>query len=1175
MHFQTKFIRYLRPFIASLAVMACVIPANAATAIKANKTVLPHQKNKVKYVKNLQIASSEIQNSIETLVSSDVISLAARKHTAQGIVVKGKVTSIEDGKGLPGVSILEKGTNNGTVSDLDGNYSIEVSDSESSLIFSFIGFVSQEIQVGNQTSIEVSMSPDVQALDEVVVTALGIKRETRSLGYDVGQVKGQELTDVSQENVLNSLAGRVTGVTVNQTSGPGSSVSVIIRGMTSLTTDNQPLFVVDGIPMSNSVNNIQENGSRNQVDYGNAISDINPDDIESISVLKGPSAAALYGSRAGNGVILITTKSGSGKKQLGVSVSTNTVFERPTRLLDYHYRYASGQRNAILDEGSAYWGGPELDVGNTAVQWNSPVDENGLPIPTELVSYPDNMRNFLQTGITSNNNIALTGGGEKGDFRVSYSNMTHRGLIPNSDLFRHTVSTGVNYEILKGLTFSSNINVGTTFSNDRPNTGNRGANALQAVYTWPHVNVLDMQDYWVEGQEGIRQFRPSNEGNNPYFIAYGITNAFRRERAFGNMKLNWEISPKFSLIVRTTLDKNNENRETKIPFDYTRQPNGGYFLSDLAFQETNSDFLATYNDEVGAFDVNVSFGGNYMKQRNTNNWVGSTNRRIGLVVPNLFTVENINRDNLGVTNSMAEKAIYSLYALASIGYKDMLYLDVTGRNDWSSTLPIENRSYFYPSASLSWLANYTFDLPEFISLLKLRAGWAQVGNDAAPYRLNPVLGTGSYNDLTTVSVSSRLLNPQLKPEIATSTEFGMDLSFFEDRIRFTGTYYNIQNENQIISIPLPRSSGFSGKDINAGLLESSGWEIAIGGTPIKQMGGLTWDVNVNYTRNRTILKELAPGVDFIDLWQDNNGGAFTFVGDEIGDLYSAGYARVMDPNSPYYRWPILSSNGAWQELPNDRENRIKVGNFNPDFMIGLQTSLNYKNFIVNASFDWRQGGEFQSYTYRYGESDWKSSRQLGNLIPGSLYSDEELVDLLKSDPEAYIIPRNGNFPRVGGHTAATGGYFYDDDGNAVPGNDGAFVPGVIQVEGADTPDDFSDDVYEEHLSPSDANIYPITNTYPWDFNQNITFDASFIKLRELSIGYRLPQLWGIKNAVFSVYTRNIILWTAADVGIDPERAFEANRSTQGNTQMQFRQGLERQNIMPWTVPFGFKLRFDF
>ncbi|MEQ9439571.1 MAG: SusC/RagA family TonB-linked outer membrane protein [Cyclobacteriaceae bacterium] len=1083
------------------------------------------------------------------------------------INVRGTVSD-EEGGGLPGVNVVEKGTNNGTVTDVEGDFSLSVEGSTSTLVFSSIGYTTQEVSVGNQTTINVSMATDTRSLNEVVVTALGIEREERSLGYDVANVEGEQLRQVSQENVLSSLSGRVPGVTINQTSGPGSSLSVIIRGATSLTTDNQPLFVVDGVPMSNGLNNVTQNGDGNQVDYGNAISDINPDDIESINVLKGPSAAALYGTRAGNGVIIITTKSGVRNKALGVSFSTSNVFERPTRLLDFHYKYANGQRNGVFNEGSAYWGGPNLDEGITAVQWNSPVDENGVATPTALRSYPNAMKDFMQTGITSNNNVAVSGGNGNGSFRVSYSNMVHQGMIPNSDLFRNNLSTAIDYSITDKLNFSSNINVGRTHSNDRPSTGDRRANPLEAVYASSHVDYNEMKDIWVEGQEGIQQIR-TDAGDNPYFIAYGIENAFVRDRIYGNLSLTYDFTDKFSLMARYSLDRVNENRETKIPFSYSRAAQGGYFLSDISSQESNTDFLATYDTKAGLFDVNLSFGGNIMHREYFGSSIGSGgNRNNGLVIPGIYNVSNIPLDNISVGSSISEKAIYSLYALASFGFKDQLYLDITGRNDWSSTLPASNRSYFYPSASLSWLANYTFDLPETVNMLKLRGGWAQVGNDTDPYRLEPSLSTGNYNTVTTVSVPSGLLNPNLLPELSTSVEGGIDLNMFENKLRFSGTYYSIDNENQIFAINLPQSSGFNSKYINAGLIRSRGWEFTLGGTPI-QRDGLTWDVNLNWSTNTTTVEELSENLEFITLWGENGGGAITDVGEEIGNMYSAGYAYVQDENSPYYRWPVLSENGEWIEL-SGRENMRYVGNFNPDFIMGMQTSLRFKRFTLNASFDWRQGGEFMSFTYRYGESDWKSQRQLDNLIPGGQYSEGELVELLKSDPEKYIIPKAGNYPRVGGHTAETGGFAVDADGN-----DGAFVPGVIQTAGADTPDDFSDDEYVEHLGGSGTNVYPITNTYPWDYNEQVTFDASFIKLRELSLAYQLPDIGSISNASIAIYTRNIMLWTAADIGIDPERAFQATNGAQGDTQSYFRQGMERQNVMPWSVPIGFKLNFNF
>jgi TonB-linked SusC/RagA family outer membrane protein len=926
-----------------------------------------------------------------------------------------------------------------------------------------------------------------------------------------------------------------------------------------LTTDNQPLFIVDGVFMENSLNNVSENGSGNQVDYGNAISDINPDDIADVTVLKGPSAAALYGTRAGNGVIIITTKSGSGAKKMGVSVSTSTLFERPTRLLDFHYKYANGGRNSTLDEGSAYWGGPQLDAGIISEQF-------GYDEPRELKSFPNNMKEFLQTGITSTNNIAFTGGGDKGDFRISYSNMSMRGMIPNHDRFNNSLKTNVNYKLLDKLTFSSNVTIARTHSNDIPSTGDRRNNPLQAVYESSYIDVNLFKDYWLPGQENVQQYRAPS-GDNPYFVAYGMNNAFRRDRIYGTMSLKYDFTDDLSLMVRHSMDSYNETRETIVPFSADRMPNGNYSIQDIFHQERNSDFLLAYNKTASDWDINVSLGGNIMNRQGSSSFVGSGgNRRNGLVVPGLYNVSNIPLDNISVSSSQYERAIYSLYGLASIGYGGQIYLDLTARNDWSSTLPAENRSYFYPSASLSWLANYTFSLPESVSLLKLRGGWAQVGNDTDPYQLEQSLGLGSWNQLVTQSVPSTLLNSELVPEENTSIEFGLDFNMFNDRLRFSGTYYTMDNKNQIFSVPLPRSSGYSSKLINAGLINSEGWEFTFGGTPIRN-SNLTWDIDFNLTRNRTTVEELTDDLEFIQIWSEN-AGAYSFVGDQIGDIYSYGIAQVQDPNSEYYQWPIIEGT-EWVRL-RDIENWEKVGNFNPDFLLGMQTRLNFGKFTVSASIDWRNGGEFVSYTYRYGESDWRSQRQLDQLIPGGLYSEEELATLLKSNPEEYIIPQVGRYPRVGGHTAETGGLPLDDGGN-----DGAFIPGVIQTAGADTPDDFTDDEYVEHLGGPGTAIIPITDTYPWSYNKNITFDASFIKLRELSISYALPKIIGISGANFAVYTRNLMLWNKAKIGIDPERAFQANGGTQGNTTSQFKQGFERQNVMPWSASVGFKLNFSF
>ena len=1091
--------------------------------------------------------------------NSTAFSIENTGESTLAIQVSGRVTSDEDGTGLPGVTVMEKGTSNGTITNLNGDYTLQVADQRSILVFSYVGFETQEITVGNSNTIDISMEESMGTMGEVVVTALGIEREKRSLGYSIGEVKGDDMVDVAQENMLNSLAGKVSGVTINQTSGPGSSVSVIIRGATSLSNDNQPLFVVDGVPMVNQLNNVKRQGDRNEVDYGNIISDINPEDIESVSILKGPSAAALYGSRAGNGVVLITTKSGKKGQGLGVSFSTSNVFEAPYRYLDLHYKYANGNRSDRYDEGSAYWGGPALDKGVLAPQWNSPLDENGNKIPMELKSYPDNMKNFLELGFTSNNNLAISGSSDAATYRIAYDRLDHNGMIPNTDLKKNGISTSASYSLSDNLEVSSNINYVMSGSGNRASTG-RGTNPLAAVYQWSNVDVRELRDYWAEGGEHIQQLTPNINADNPYFLAYGINNAFEREHAYGNIKLDWDISPSLSAFGRITHDASNEKRESKLPWSYTRETKGAYYLDEFSNRETNMDILLTYQKQINDFDFSVSVGGNSMYRSGNGFSMGG---RV-LAVPGLYRISNIATSARVASNSTYEKRVYSAYGLASIGFQNMLYLDITGRNDWSSTLPIDNRSYFYPSVSLSWLANYTFDLPSTISLLKLRGGLAQVGNDTDPYQLNNALGTGSWGDLVTTSMPSTLLNPTLKPEIATSQEVGLDFELYDGRLKFEGTYFYVENSNQILNVNTAPSTGYSASKINAGLLASQGFELTLGGTPISNVNGLNLDLSINWTRTRTTIKELMGDMEYFQFWEDNAGGAFTWVGQEIGDLYSRGYVKVTDPGSPYFNWPILDRNGEWQR--NDGiENMDKVGNFNPDFLLGTQVALSYKRFRLSASFDWRSGGDFMSWTYRYAESSWLSQRQLDNMIPRGDMSEDELAAMLQSNPEKYILPQNGSFPRVGGHTQETGGML-----TAEGVYDGGFIPGVRSMINPET----GEEELVPHLGHNpgfDENagtvVRPITDMYSWRFNQSATFDASYLKLRELSLGYRFADIGAFKNVNLSVYTRNVILWTKSKIGIDPERAF---RNDNGS----FHQGIEHNNVLPWTVPVGFKLNFN-
>ena len=1119
-----------------------------------------------------------------------------------GVFAQQEVTGVirsEDGELLPGVSVVIKGTLIGVTSDFDGNYSIKSQSPQSVLVFSYLGMETQEITVGSQSKIDVVMRSSSQQLDEVVVTALGISREKKSIGYSVSEVQGDALDKVPRENVINGLAGKVSGVAISSTGTAGSSVSMVIRGATSLSSDNQPLFVVDGTPVFNTINNVGGVGGDNRVDYGNAISDLNADDIASVTVLKGASAAALYGSRAGNGVVLVTTKSGKAKKGLGVTVNSSTVFDIPTTYLDTHRRFAAGSRPytpdnyptnpygaIVIGENGSAWAGPELDKGYMAIQWPYSEQElaSGVPVPRELKSY-DNPKNFFDTAITTSNNVSIQDNNERINYRLSYSGMSNKGFVPNTDLNKHAINLNSTLRLNKALSVSTSLNYAKSFSDNRA-AGNRGANPIQAMYEIaPHIDVRGMRDYWLSGYEGLYQNSPyqwgddpteSTEWNNPYFLANEVKNGFMRNRFYGNVKADWQITDDFSAFVRYNFDELNEDRETKISNGYTKEMNGAYGVTDIFRNEVNIDYLLTYKKKYDNWDFTVSFGGNQRKYKSTSTTNQTKNGGQGLLIPNLFTLYNIAPDNLYYNNYTSEKQVNSLYGLASIGFRNFLYVDVTGRNDWSSTLPAGNNSYFYPSVSGSLLLNNAFDMGDKISLVKLRAGYAEVGNDTDPYNLDPVLNNqGTWGKGLMLSVPAGLLNPDLKPESQESWEVGADLAFFQNRLSVSGTYYVSNNRNQIFPVQSPISSGYSSQLINAGLLTNKGYEGSLNATIITN-SNWNWDMGFVFTKNKTWVMELPEGLDRIDFWSDAKGGASTWIGEEVGTIYDRAMVRVEDVNSPYYGWPILDEDG-WEDsdrtLQDENGKRVApiIGNFNPDFILGMTTSVAYKNWSLSMNFDWRNGGQFVSQTYRYGESDMHTQRWLDKLHNFSNVGD--VPTYLKDHADQYLSPDGEFYVLVGGPTAADGGYPVEEGGITL--NDGVFMPGVV----GDYDDNGNFVAERENLGGPGTSYIRYQDHYGWDFTRTATFDADFIKLREISLTYNIPsmrlQQIGIQNMAVSLFSRNIMIWNKANIGVDPEMAFQPESDTQGRSGMQFKQGIERFNVNPWAVPVGFKVSFGF
>ncbi len=1106
-------------------------------------------------------------------------SAAQQKNTVTGTV------KAADGSVLPGLSIVVKGTTVGTTTNVDGKYNIDVPD-DATLLFSFIGFEPQEIVVAGKRVIDVTMQPSVESLDEVVVTALGIKREEKSLGYSVGTVAGEELSRVVQENVLNSMAGKVTGVQINQTGGAGSSVSMIIRGATSMSTDNQPLFVVDGVPMSSSVNNVGGFGSDNRVDYGNAISDLDPESIESVSILKGPSAAALYGTRAGNGVVLITTKKASSKKGMKVEVTSNTVFDIPSKYLDIQSRFAFGARpytpdafeNGIIPPFSpaeAVGAGPELNKGYWQAQPFAQLDANGVPIPTELVSYPDNYKNFINSSaFTTTNGVSVSSTSDKVNYRLGISNMTNKGLVPNSDLNRNNLNLSVSSKVKENFTVSTDVSYTHNWSDNRPSTQERGTNPLQwAAWTPPNVDIRQLENYDLGGG------RVKNIGSgwdNPYYLAYGINNSFSRNRFMGNVQGTWDITPKLSLMGRYALNKTDEVRETKMDPGYSKEPNNGsYGIVTGEGMEQNLDALLTYKNNWDDFNLSASVGGNMLYSRGSS-ISNSAKSGSGLIIPFVYTVQNIKNTALAYSNSRYERAINSVYAMANMGWRDLIYLDVTARNDWSSTLPSENRSYFYPSASLSLMINNMLNMGSDVNLLKVRGGIAQVGNDTSPYSLYPTYyDAGQWGDAIRLGKPGSLLNPNLLPEEATSYEIGIDFKGFDNRLRFEGTYYKEDNRNQILGVPLAGSTGFGSIKVNAGLLQSKGWELAVGYTAIKN-SDWTWDLDLNFTTNDTYLLELTDGVEFVDFWDEARVKNTAHVKNEekghdglIGNLYTRKILRVTDETSPYYNYPILpeGEDAEWQK----EDDYSKVGNYNPDFILGLQSALSYKNFTLSMTFDWRAGGQYVSQTWRYLTESVVSNTWLNQVVapPDGLggQPSQAMRDWVVANADQLIYTNN---PRpVGGATKEDGGY-YTDYYTGIGAYDGIFAPGVYGHY-----DDNGKFILEkESLGGPGTEIRPYVASYPWDLGEANIFDADYIKLREISLNYNLPAKYtskiGVQDVNFSIYSRNIMIWTKdSGIGIDPERAYQSDGSGR------FKQGVERYNAEPWVIPVGFKIGFSF
>ncbi|MDF9796613.1 TonB-linked SusC/RagA family outer membrane protein [Catalinimonas alkaloidigena] len=1095
-----------------------------------------------------------VHSLIASLLFITCFGVASHSAMAQDKTVKGSVKDASSGEALIGVSVVIQGTSQGTVTDVNGDYRVQVSSPDDVLVFSFIGYQTVNERVGERNTINLEMQVDTKQLSEVVVTALGVERESKSLGYTVQKVSGEEITQARETNVINALAGKVAGVNiVGSSSGPTASSNITIRGQSSLSGNNQPLFVVNGLPITNGLNSPGDglNGSTT-IDFGNAASLINPDDIAEISVLKGPTAAALYGTRAANGVVLITTKTGKDAEGFGVEINSNTSFQSVLRWPDYQNSYGGGgygkrdyvngtQYTGSYDAFGESWG-PPMD-GRLVRQFGS----EGEPVPFN--PSPDNIKNFFRTGRTFTNNVALNYHKDEADFRLSYTNLDQQGVVPNSDLSRNTFFTSAGTRIAEKLSVRGNMFYIDGQSGNVPNAGYDESSSIMYGWLWYPRNlpISKLEDYW-EVEDVQQRNHESLWTNNPYFLVNENTNSYQRRRFIGNVNLIYDITDNLKARFRTSGDVNNESRQFRraVSTRGTPEEQGSYREDELYFRETNHELLITYSGgeiSENLFTYEVSVGGNRMKQ------ISSTTRNYapGLTIPGLFNLGNA-RGNIITNQFDQEKQINSIFGLANIAYQNMIFLDLTARNDWSSTLPINNNSYFYPSVSLSAVISDLFDISPSspIAFAKIRAGYAQVGGDTDPYNIANVYEFGNiWGGQPVANKSALLRNPDLKPETTSTFELGTDIRFFDDRLGIDFTYYYISSRDQILQVPLAQTTGYAARLLNAGEIQNKGVELMLRATPLETNAGLNWDVSLNFARNRSEVISLADGITNYqiapDMYPGDGGQDLSLearVGEPMGQLVGLDLQRVQE--GPY-AGEVIHQNG----IPLVNTEKVSAGTYQPDFTFGLYNTFNYKNFSFGFLFDGRVGGKIFSRTHTMlvsgGAITNEDDEKIGSILEGRVEHEPLQYDAEGNPP----LDENGNY---------VWGPFVDE---------GSFVgPGVMNVGTEENPEYVPND---EPVATRDYIYRYYNNIFNRDIITTGTFENTWVKLREVIISYNLPASFtdriGLQAASVSLVGRNLLLFTDVPT-IDPEAfSIRDGRIIQGFESTQ----------LPSTRSFGFNI----
>ena len=1067
--------------------------------------------------------------------------------TAQITRVTGNVTSSEDGEPVVGASVLVKGTNVGTITDIDGNFTINnVPSNATILVVSFVGMQSQEVPI--REMVRVMLRPDSELLDEVIVTALGISRERKSLGYAVQDVKSEALNRTSQMNVGNALQGKVAGVQITQAGGAvGASQRILIRGNSSF-NNNDPLIVIDGVPMDGSAGATSASDGGGTLDIGSGLNDINPEDIESISVLKGGSAA-LYGMRAGNGVILITTKKGSSAKGKTTitydgSFTVDNVYHLPkfqnkygqgyagseyyynryldagyvpagTSYQDYAtgnyegseeigagYFYVDGQGSGFNDGDDESWG-PRLNIGLMIPQFNSPIVD-GVRQPIPWVSHPNNIKDFFETGLSTSHTISVAHSSDKGSFRASVGYRNQQGTLPNTDQTRYSGSLNGSYNFNKFISADFSLNYNKTKSDNLIPSGYSSGNPLQSIMQWfgRQVDMKDLKANWRETDpttgnpyNWIQAFHM-----NPFYTVNNNTNSYDRDRIIGKASMFFSPTDWLKFEGRLGYDTYHDNTFQKALMS-TDVPNGWFGAMNDNRNELNLDFIAYFNKKFGQFSVDALAGANYRDMTYHHYYIGASEAN-GLTIPGLYTTSNIaGTPETSMDNSHIRSN--SIYANVSVGWKDQVYLEMSGRNDWSSTI---KKAFFYPSVSLSWIPTESFEWlkSDVLGYLKLRANYANIGNATSAYRTGIYYSSAgkNINGVSQYYQATTLANPELKPENITTYEFGVEAAFLKNRIRLDAAIYNKTTKDQIMTVEVARSTGYGYSLINAGKVVNKGIEISLSADIISNPKGFNWTSTLNWSTDKSTVKELAPGLDTYTINSSWSAYNYAKVGESWGTLYGEGFKEDSQGRV------IIGSNGR----PLTEASK-KIGDVTPDWLAGWNNEFSYKNLSFGFLLDYRKGGDFFSVSQMFG--------------------------------------------------AYTGIYDYTAAGNiretgVVVGKDVLTDKVCVMEDGS------------ENTKVISAQTW--FGTY-YSNKQLAVCDGSYLKLREFHVTYTIPQSWlqkvnWIKSAKVSLIGNNVaILWLSSrnQTKIDPESASGADNASVGF----------ESNSIPPTRSMGVKVNLTF